>query len=89
MLVPVEVVGTGGGVEIFLKHEIKFKRRYDLENPLKSLWIEICFKNSKSVLIGCYYRPPEGTKYLINNFRRTINQCSKNQLSLAISTLRL
>ena len=39
----------------YLKHEIKFKRRYDLENHLESLWIEICLKNSKSVLIGCYY----------------------------------
>ena len=61
-------VGTGGGVGIFLKHEIKFKRRYDLENHLKSLWTEVCLKNSKSVLIGCYYRPPEGSKYLTNNF---------------------
>ena len=46
---------TGGSVGIFLKHEIKFKRRYDLESHLESLWIEICLKNSKSVLIGCYY----------------------------------
>ena len=51
-----------------VKHKIKFKRRYDLDNHLESLWIEICLKNSKSVLIGCYYRPPEGSKYLINNF---------------------
>ena len=51
---------NGGGVGIFLKHKIKFKLRYDLENHLESLWIEICFKkSSKSVLIGCYYRPPE------------------------------
>ena len=52
-------VGTGGGVGVFLKHEMKFKRRYGSENPLESLWIEICFKNPKSVLIGCYYRPPD------------------------------
>ena len=44
-------VGTGGGIGISLKHEIKFKRRYDLENHLESLWIEISLKNSKSVLI--------------------------------------
>ena len=67
-------VGTGGGVGIFLKHEIKFKRRYDLENHLESLWIEICLKNSKSVLIGCYYRPPEGSKYLINNFSEVFEE---------------
>ena len=67
-------VGTGGGVGIFLKHEVKFKRRYDLENRLESLWIEICLKNSKSVLIGCYYRPPEGSKYLINNFSEVFEE---------------
>ena len=61
-------VGTGRGVGRFLKHEIKFKRRYDLENHLGSLWIEICLKNFKSVLTGCYYQPLEGSKYLINNF---------------------
>ena len=67
-------VRTGGGVGIFLKHEIKFKRRYDLANHLESLWIEICLKNSKSVLIGCYYRPPEGSKYLINNFSEVFEE---------------
>ena len=30
-------VGTGGGDAIFLKHEMKFKRSYDLENDLESL----------------------------------------------------
>ena len=67
-------VGTGGGVGIFLKQEIKFKCRYDLENHLESLWIEICLKNSKSVLIGCHYRPPEGSKYLINNFSEVFEE---------------
>ena len=67
-------VDTGGGVGIFLKHEIKFKRRYDLANHLESLWIEICLKNSKSVLIGCYYRPPEGSNYLINSFSEVFEE---------------
>ena len=59
--------GVGGGIGIFLKHEIKFKLKYDLENHLEeSLWIEICLKNSKSVLLFCYYRPPGGSKYLIS-----------------------
>ena len=59
---------TGGGVGIFLKHEIKFKRRSGLENHLESLWTEIWLKNWKSILIGCYYWPPERSKYLINSF---------------------
>ena len=49
MLVPVEV----------LEYFLNFMRRYDLKNHLESLWIEILFKNSKSVLVGCYYRPSD------------------------------
>ena len=30
--------------------------------------------NSKTVLIGCYYRPPEGSKYLINNFSEVFEE---------------
>ena len=45
-------VGTGVVVGIFLKHKIKLNCRYDLENHLESLGIEICLKNSTSVLIG-------------------------------------
>ena len=33
-------VGTGGGVGIFLRHEIKFKRRYDFQNHLESLGLK-------------------------------------------------
>ena len=50
-------VGSGGGVGIFLKHEIRFKRRFDLENHLETLWIEIYFKNSKSILTLSRRRP--------------------------------
>ena len=75
-------VGTGGGVGIFLKQEIKSKRRYDLENHLESLWIEICLKNSKSILIGCYQRPPKGSKYLKNNFSEVFEE----QLTVVVET---
>ena len=67
-------VFTCGGIGIFLKHEIKFKRWYDLQNHLEYLWIEICLKNSKSVLIGCYYRSPETSKYFINNFSNVFKE---------------
>ena len=67
-------VGTGGSVGIFLKHQIKFKRRYNLVNPLESLWIKFFLKNSKSVLIGCYYRPRKESKYWTNNFSEVFEE---------------
>jgi exonuclease III len=52
--------GKGGGVAMFLKSNITFIRRTDLEKSLtESLLIEITVKNSKSFLVGCFYRPPE------------------------------
>ena len=34
----------------------------------------ILLKNSKSVLIGCYYRSLEGSKYFINNFSEVFEE---------------
>ena len=45
-------VGISGSAGIFLKHEIKFRRRYVLENHLESLWIEICFKKKIKISIN-------------------------------------
>ena len=66
--------GTGGGIGNVLKREIKFKRRYDLENHLESLWIKICLKSFKTLLIGCYYQPPGGSKYLISNVAEVLEE---------------
>ena len=61
--------GKGGGVAAFVKNGLNFKRLEDLETTsLESLWLEIVFTKSKSVLIGCFYRPPVGSNYLPNNY---------------------
>ena len=63
------VSGKGGGVAMYIKSNIHFKRRYDLENnDLESIWVEIFIKHSKSLLVSSYYRPPEGSDYLLTNF---------------------
>ena len=40
------------------------------------------YKSSKSVLIGCYYRPPEWSKHLMNNF----NEVFEEQLTNVVET---
>ena len=48
-----------GGVIIYVKDTIVYKRRLDLEpNRLECLWIEIKLSNSRKVLYGVFYRPP-------------------------------
>ena len=48
-----------GGVIIYVKNNIFYKRRKDLEiNDLESLWIELILSNNKHILVGVLYRPP-------------------------------
>ena len=64
---------------MYLKNSIKFKWRQDLENPLlEIIVIEIFIKNAKSILLGCYYRPPEGSKYLPSNYNDSFNEHLEN-----------
>jgi exonuclease III len=62
--------GRGGGVSMYVKDGITFKRRSDLENStaIKCLWIEIFLKSAKSFIVGCFYCPPETSKYHQSNF---------------------
>ena len=60
--------GKGGGVGIYVRNTLNFKHRQDINTHLESLWIEIFAKSAKYFFIGCYYRPPEGSKYYPKDF---------------------
>ena len=67
--------GLGGGVGVFVKENITFKVRSDFTHKsLEAIWIEIFIKNSKPIIFGCCYRPPETSKYLDNNYNTYINE---------------
>ena len=54
--------GGGGGVGCYIKTNILYKRRHDLEdNSLELMWIEIQIKNHKPYILGIVYRPPKST----------------------------
>ena len=47
-----------GGVIIYVKEDIYYKRRLDLEpRGIECIWIELILKN-KHILFGLFYRPP-------------------------------
>ena len=47
-----------GGVIIYIKDGIHYKRRADLEiRDLENIWIEVA-NNHKRILFGLFYRPP-------------------------------
>ncbi|CAB3980238.1 RNA-directed DNA polymerase from transposon BS [Paramuricea clavata] len=50
----------GGGIVAYVRHEISFHRRTDLEsNDLEIVWLEINHSNMKPILVAGVYRPPD------------------------------
>ena len=49
--------GAGGGVYVYIRDDLNFQRRTDLESQfIEAVWIEIFIKNSQSILICIAYR---------------------------------
>ena len=54
----------GGGVLIFIKHDLPAVRQHDLETDCELIWIELKDATSK-ILLGTFYRPPSSnSEYL-------------------------
>ena len=67
-------VGKRGGVGVYLKNGLDYERRFDLEKGSpECIWIELFFKNTTSLLIGTYYRPPNTSDYLPKDFNNAFN----------------
>ena len=67
-----------GGVMIYVKDGIFYKRRMDLEiRGVESIWIEV-IHNHRSILYGLFYRPPNANGQYFTNI--------EDSISLAIDT---
>ena len=67
-----------GGVMIYVKDGIFYKRRMDLEiRGVESMWIEV-IHNHKSILYGLFNRPPNANGQYFTNI--------EDSISLAIDT---
>lgn len=68
-----------GGVMLYVKSNLHYKRRYDLElNRVENIWIELRLENNKRVLIGLFYRAP--------NSNTLYNNDIEDSISLAVDT---
>jgi len=67
-----------GGLIVYVNESISYSRRFDLENTIESIWIQINFTNTKPFLINFIYRPPDSRQDWIdiyeNQFRSAVNQ---------------
>ena len=74
----------GGGVAIYIKNNIKFSAtnfsHWNTSNRnIESQWISVSFPNSKPIIIGNIYRPPQGN---IDNFVQVLDNVL-NQIDLS------
>ena len=54
---------------VYLADSLSALRREDLEKPeLQAIWIELIQPHSKGILLGTFYRPPDGSDFLDAEF---------------------
>ena len=64
---------TYGGVMIYVKNEIYYTRRPDLEiNGVESIWIDLNVQNRK-ILFGLFYRPPSSNNFYDSSIEDSIH----------------
>ncbi|XP_065071070.1 uncharacterized protein LOC135695815 [Rhopilema esculentum] len=74
--------GSGGGVGCFIRNDLGWQRREDLENDsLEAIWVEIFVKNSRPLLVCVIYRPPDTSKYLDRNFESEFSDMINTSIS--------
>ena len=62
---------SGGGVGLYIKSNLKFKPRIDLQSTdnrlYESIFAEIIQPNSRNIIVGCIYKPPDTSVTEFNN----------------------
>ena len=54
--------GNHGGVPCFIRNDVKYERRRDLEvKGIEAIWLEVCFIKANPILISFLYRPPDSS----------------------------
>ena len=63
---------THGGVMIYVKERLHYKRREDLEpRNIENIWLELT-NNHKHVLFGLFYRPPNSNSNYFSDIEDSI-----------------
>ena len=62
---------NGGGVLAYIKDDLSFNVREDLNSSNETIFFEIFLPHSRPILIGIFYRPPNDSEFL-KTFHSTI-----------------
>lgn len=58
---------NGGGVCVYIRSDICYNVRTDLDHAhIEAVWLDILFPNSKPLLIGALYRPPDQSHFYVD-----------------------
>lgn len=61
----------GGGLLCYIRDDLAYKRRTDLEDPnLEIIWLEVVYSSSKNILTGFFYRPPNSNAHWMDIFSK-------------------
>ena len=72
---------VGGGVGLFIKDGLVFNVlpiTFDGDNVFECIFVEISVANSKNIIVGSVYRPPDTNPVLFNIKLSETLQCLKN-----------
>ena len=56
----------GGGVMCYIKDTICYKRRENFSNEFENIFVDILLPNTRPILLGNIYRPPDQSGFLEN-----------------------
>ena len=74
--------GLGGGLCIYVRNDLNWQRRYDLEkDEIETIVLEFFIKCAKSLILSVVYRPPDSSKYLYRDFNCIFNDLITTILS--------
>ncbi|XP_057296255.1 uncharacterized protein LOC130625211 [Hydractinia symbiolongicarpus] len=65
--------GIGGGVIVYIRDDLEWQRRFDLESDIESIVVEIFVEKSKSFIVCVMYRPPDSSLHGTKNFETCLD----------------
>ena len=75
---------SGGGVALYIRNTINYKRLLHQEDDLEFLCIQVSKPKIKPFLVGTWYRPPESTMETIARFEYTLRELESYNLEVNI-----
>ena len=75
----------GGGVLVYIRKDINFIRKSELESDnVESIWLQLFLYNKNSILVGLAYRPPDAKCQWIKHFEQQIYEDKKINTNISL-----